>query len=250
MRAGPDGPTSSTVAPRPDRTRSTTVPATSSADHRPRTGGRRGGRLGERRIGDRPAVGVRTRWIGRVEDDFAHEAEAPAVDGADQALIAPVVADRLTGGLDPARERGLGHEAIAPDLVEQLGLRHQADRGGGPGGPTRRRPGVRPAPRGRRATPACGRRRASRQRRSRPPLHPFMGSGSRAREPGRAGGRTAVRRSVPPPVRRHDASSTSTRVPLVSTSNTAERAIDCCTTASTSSAVAGLSIVNLTRMPW
>ena len=52
-----------------------------------------------------------------------HEAEAPPVDRSDQALIAPVVADRSPGGLDAARQGRLGDEPVAPDLVEQLGLR-------------------------------------------------------------------------------------------------------------------------------
>ncbi len=37
-----------------------------------------------------------------------------------------VVAHRLTRGLDAARERGFAHEPVAPDVVEQLFLRHDA----------------------------------------------------------------------------------------------------------------------------
>ena len=44
--------------------------------------------------------------------------------GADEALAAAVVPDRLTGRLDPAGERRLAHEAIAPDGIEQLLLGH------------------------------------------------------------------------------------------------------------------------------
>jgi hypothetical protein len=56
-------------------------------------------------------------------EHVAHEAEPPPVHRADQALVTPVVADRSPGGLDAARQRRLGDEPVAPDLVEQLGLR-------------------------------------------------------------------------------------------------------------------------------
>lgn len=59
-------------------------------------------------------------------DHLADEAESPPVDRADQSLVAAVVADRPAGRLDAARQRRLGHEAIAPDLVEQLGPGHDS----------------------------------------------------------------------------------------------------------------------------
>ena len=59
-------------------------------------------------------------------DDRRNEAVAAAVRGADHALGAPVVADRLARGLDAARQRRLAHEPVAPDVVEQLFLRHDA----------------------------------------------------------------------------------------------------------------------------
>jgi hypothetical protein len=49
------------------------------------------------------------------------ELVAAPVDGADHPLGAAAVADRLAGRLDPAGQRRVGHEAAAPDLVQQLG---------------------------------------------------------------------------------------------------------------------------------
>jgi len=49
---------------------------------------------------------------------------AASVGGADEALAASVVPDRLTCRLYPAGERRLADEAIAPDSVEQLLLGH------------------------------------------------------------------------------------------------------------------------------
>jgi len=46
------------------------------------------------------------------------------VDRTDEALAASVVADRLACRLDPAGERRLSHESIAPDGIEQLLLGH------------------------------------------------------------------------------------------------------------------------------
>jgi len=46
------------------------------------------------------------------------------VGGADEALAAAVVPDRLTSRLHPAGERRFAHEAIAPDGVKQLLLGH------------------------------------------------------------------------------------------------------------------------------
>jgi hypothetical protein len=46
------------------------------------------------------------------------------VGGADEALAASGISDRLTGRLDPAGERRFAHEAVAPDGVEQFLLGH------------------------------------------------------------------------------------------------------------------------------
>jgi hypothetical protein len=46
------------------------------------------------------------------------------VDRADQTLAAPVVADRLTRRLDPAGQRRLTDEPVAPDGVQQLLFGH------------------------------------------------------------------------------------------------------------------------------
>ena len=79
-----------------------------------------------RRRRNRRRSGCRRRPGDPVPADLEHlsdEAEASPVDRADQALITPVVADRPPGGLDAARKGRLGDEPVAPDLVEQLGLR-------------------------------------------------------------------------------------------------------------------------------
>jgi hypothetical protein len=52
------------------------------------------------------------------------------VGRCDDALARPVVADGAAGGLDPARQRGFAHEAVAPDRVEQLLLAHHPVRMG------------------------------------------------------------------------------------------------------------------------
>jgi hypothetical protein len=52
------------------------------------------------------------------------EPVSTSVGGADEPLAASVVPDRLTCRLDPAGERRLAHEAIAPDGVEQLLFGH------------------------------------------------------------------------------------------------------------------------------
>ena len=62
----------------------------------------------------------RSRRRGRLLDR-AQELVAAAVDGADHPLGPAVVADRPAGRLDPAGQRRVGHEAAAPDLVQQLG---------------------------------------------------------------------------------------------------------------------------------
>ena len=105
--AWPD-PVTATARPAP-AARPATIPDTSWCGDgvRRRAGGRR-------RLGDPADADL---------DHLPDEAEAPPVDRADQALIAPVVADRPPGGLDAARQGRLGDEPVAPDLVEQLGLR-------------------------------------------------------------------------------------------------------------------------------
>jgi hypothetical protein len=45
------------------------------------------------------------------------------VDGPDDRLTLPIVADSSAGGLDPRGESGLADEARSPDLVEELLLR-------------------------------------------------------------------------------------------------------------------------------
>src|SRR5215218_7529454 len=45
---------------------------------------------------------------------------------ADDALRAAVIAERLTGGLDPARDRGVRDDPAVPDLLDDLVLRDHA----------------------------------------------------------------------------------------------------------------------------
>ncbi len=52
------------------------------------------------------------------------ELVAAAVDGADQPLLTPAVADRPAGRLDPAGQGRVAHEPAPPDLVQQLGPWH------------------------------------------------------------------------------------------------------------------------------
>jgi hypothetical protein len=54
--------------------------------------------------------------------DRCQEPVAATVERADHPLLPTAVADRPAGGLQPARQRRLGHEPAAPDLVEQLVL--------------------------------------------------------------------------------------------------------------------------------
>ena len=56
------------------------------------------------------------------DPDVGHPAVAAAVDGLDDVLADAVVAQHPPGGLDPAGQRRLADEAVAPDGVEQLGL--------------------------------------------------------------------------------------------------------------------------------
>jgi hypothetical protein len=44
------------------------------------------------------------------------------VNRADRPLLRAVVADSAPSGFDPARQRRLAHEPVAPHVVEQLGL--------------------------------------------------------------------------------------------------------------------------------
>jgi hypothetical protein len=53
---------------------------------------------------------------------LADEPVAAAVDGADVALGAAIVAECLAGGLDAGGQRRLGDEPAAPHLVEELVL--------------------------------------------------------------------------------------------------------------------------------
>ena len=73
------------------------------------------GSAGPAAVGGARPVGAR---------DVGDEAVAAAVHGADDPLGGAVVADGLAGGLDPAGERRLADEPVAPHLVEQLGLGH------------------------------------------------------------------------------------------------------------------------------
>ena len=63
-----------------------------------------------------------SRRVAVVGRDVGHPPVAPAVDGTDHRLRRPVVTDEAAGGLDPARQRRLTDEPIAPDGVEELGL--------------------------------------------------------------------------------------------------------------------------------
>ena len=66
------------------------------------------------------------RGLGGQVDDGSHEPVAAAVDRLDEGLALAVVPDGAANGLDPARERRLAHEAVAPDGVEQLFLADRA----------------------------------------------------------------------------------------------------------------------------
>ena len=62
---------------------------------------------------------------GATGGDLAHvgrEAEASPVHRLDRPLRPAVVADGAAGRLDPARQRRLAHEPVAPHVVEQLDL--------------------------------------------------------------------------------------------------------------------------------
>ena len=77
----------------------------------------------------RPIGAFRSRGSGSAgpADVVAHlgdELVPAGVDGLDDPLRLPVVADRAAGSLDPRREGRLRHEPVTPDRVEQLLLRH------------------------------------------------------------------------------------------------------------------------------
>ena len=84
----------------------------------------------ERQHGDRRPAGGQAacRAVHRVggsrrrDDDrhLADEADAAAVQRADQALLASVVAQRPPGRLDPAGHRRVGHGPSVPDLLDDL----------------------------------------------------------------------------------------------------------------------------------
>jgi hypothetical protein len=74
------------------------------------------------RVGGRSPA-VRGRGKGRVVVHIGHEPVATAVDCLDNPLISAGVAHSTASGLDPAGQRRLGDEPVAPDLVEQFGLR-------------------------------------------------------------------------------------------------------------------------------
>jgi hypothetical protein len=72
---------------------------------------------------DGGSVATRRWWRGRARfgvGDIGDELVATPVHRADHRLGPAVVTERLTRRLDPAGQRRLGHESIAPDLVEQL----------------------------------------------------------------------------------------------------------------------------------
>jgi len=79
-----------------------------------------GGRVGSRRLA------VRGTGNSRVVVHIGHEPVTPAMDRLDDPLISAGVANSAAGGLDPAGQRRLGDEPVTPDLVEELGLRHDS----------------------------------------------------------------------------------------------------------------------------
>jgi hypothetical protein len=68
---------------------------------------------------------LRRRWLVAVHLYVGDDAKAAAMDGADAVLRRPVIADRLARRLDAAAERGLGHRAALPDVLQDLVLGHQ-----------------------------------------------------------------------------------------------------------------------------
>lgn len=218
------------------------------------------GALAEGLVGDRRAVGLgvaglgdpggvgergRRRRLLALDDDGGDEAVAPSVPRADHRLALPVVAHRLPRLLDAGGERGLRHEAAAPRGIEELGLGHHpvavldevdqhaehlrlerdlvvpVDELEG-AGVERQRP--EPVAHGRNATDRLG---------------PGRGGG------GRPGGACHLRGEH---VEGAHITSTLTGTPLVSTSNTTDRATDCSTRPRRTSAGASPSISNAIEM--
>jgi len=54
--------------------------------------------------------------------DFADETKAPPCDGADQLLLFAAVADRLSRGVDAARQGRLRNDPAVPDRGDQIVL--------------------------------------------------------------------------------------------------------------------------------
>lgn len=55
-------------------------------------------------------------------DNFADKAVTTPVQGLDQSLFASTVTDRFASRFEPAAQRRLGDDTVAPDLLEQLVL--------------------------------------------------------------------------------------------------------------------------------
>ena len=105
---------------RPHQRRSVANRGVTRAAPRPRYG-RTGFVVRAGAQGPRPGSGLGARRWGR-DPDVGHPAVAAAVDGLDDVLADAVVTQHPPGGLDPAGQRRLADEAVAPDGVEQLGL--------------------------------------------------------------------------------------------------------------------------------
>jgi len=80
------------------------------------------------RTAERDGLARRPRWgvDGDVRAllDVGDEPVPASADRAHHLLRPPVVTDDASHRLDAAHQRRLAHEAVAPDVVEQLGLRH------------------------------------------------------------------------------------------------------------------------------
>ena len=70
--------------------------------------------------------GLRRRARMAVRGEGGHELVAAATDGPDEPLRFTIVAERTAGGLDTARQRGLGDEAPTPHRIEQFLFRHES----------------------------------------------------------------------------------------------------------------------------
>ena len=69
--------------------------------------------------------GRATRVIAALLRHRGNEPVAAPMDGGDDLLALTVVADRLPSFLEPAGQRRLAHESVAPHRVEELRLGHQ-----------------------------------------------------------------------------------------------------------------------------